>query len=99
MIFKQLDTNAGEDLLGHVDDASDAVSSLHLVEGSVDSGQVLAVSDEFVHLQLAIEVVINEVRKLSAPFDPSKGASFPHTACDELECYWEYVSMIILCIS
>lgn len=98
MIFNQLDTNAGEDLLGHVDDASDAVSSLHLVEGSVNPGQILAVSDEFVNLQLAIEVVINEAGKLSAPFNSSKGAPFPHTPSDELECYWAYVSMIMLCI-
>lgn len=44
--------------------------------------------DEFIHLQLAIEVVVDQAGKLSAPFDSSKGAPFPHTASDELECYW-----------
>jgi hypothetical protein len=33
------------------------------------------VGDELVHLQLALHVVINQVRKLGAAFDAPKGTS------------------------
>lgn len=71
----------------HVDDATDTVTLLHLIEGGVDAVQRLAVSDELVHLELAVEVVVDETRKLCATLDTTEGTSLPDTTSDELECY------------
>jgi hypothetical protein len=70
----------------HVDDATDTVTLLHLIEGGVDTVQRLAVSDELVHLELAVEVVVDETRQLCATLDTTKGTSLPDTTSDELEC-------------
>lgn len=43
--------------------------------------------DELVDLQLALHVVVNQIRELSAAFDAAEGAAFPDTAGDELECW------------
>lgn len=40
-----------------------------------------------VHLELAIGVVCNEIRQLSAALHASKSTAFPSATCDELECY------------
>ena len=73
--------------LPHVYHTSDAVSRLHILEGSVDLGQGLAVSDEFVYLQLASHVIVHQVWQLRATFDAAKGTSFPYTAGYKLERY------------
>ena len=73
--------------LVHVDDAADAVTSLHVLEGSVDLVERLSVGDELVNLELAVHVVVDEVRELSAALDTTECTTFPDTAGDELECY------------
>ena len=72
--------------LFHVHDAADAVAQLHLVEGSVNGRQGLAVGDELVHLELAVQVVVHETGQLSAALDATEGTSLPHTTGDQLEC-------------
>lgn len=42
--------------------------------------------DELVNLQLAVEVVVDEIRKLSAALDTAKGTTLPYASSDELEC-------------
>lgn len=59
----------------HVHDAANAVTLLHVFKCLVDVFKGLAVGDELVHLQLALHVVINQVRKLGAAFDAPKGTS------------------------
>lgn len=43
-------------------------------------------SDEFVDLEVALEVVVYETGELSATLDTTEGATLPYTAGDELEC-------------
>lgn len=42
-------------------------------------------SDELVDLEVAVEVVVYETRKLCATLDTAKGAAFPYATSDELE--------------
>ena len=42
-------------------------------------------SDELVHLELAVEVVVDETRQLCATLDTTEGTSLPDTTSDELE--------------
>jgi hypothetical protein len=71
--------------LAHVDDAADAVTSLHVLEGGIDLVERLSVGDELVDLELAGHVVVDEVGKLSAALDTTEGTSLPDTTGDELE--------------
>jgi hypothetical protein len=57
-----------------------------LLKGSVDVGEGLAVGDELVDLELAVQVVVNKAGKLSAALDTAEGASPPYATGDELEC-------------
>ena len=41
--------------------------------------------DELVNLEVAIQVVVNEVGKLGTALDTTEGASLPDTASDKLE--------------
>ena len=43
--------------------------------------------DELVDLELALEIVVDQVGQLAAALDAAEGAALPHTAGDELECY------------
>lgn len=70
----------------HVHHTSDAISRLHILKRGVDLVQRLPVRDEFVDLELAAHVVVDEVRELRAAFDAAECASFPYAAGDELEC-------------
>ena len=72
-------------LLAHVDDAADAVTSLHVLEGGVDLVERLSVGDELVDLELAVHVVVDEVRELSAALDTTESTSLPDTTGNELE--------------
>lgn len=72
--------------LFHVDNATNTVTLLHLVEGAVDSTQRLAVSNELVHLELAVQVVVHKARQLGAALDATKGTSLPDTTGNKLEC-------------
>jgi hypothetical protein len=71
--------------LAHVDDAADAVTSLHVLEGGVDLVEGLSVGDELVDLELAVHVVVDKVGKLSAALDTTEGTSLPDTTGNELE--------------
>jgi hypothetical protein len=71
--------------LAHVDDAADAVTSLHILEGGVDLVEGLSVGDELVDLELAVHVVVDKVGKLGAALDTTEGTSLPYTTGDELE--------------
>lgn len=70
----------------HGQDSADAVSLLHDVEGLVDLGQSLAVRNELVDLEAALEVVLDQAGELAAALDTTKGAALPYTTRDELEC-------------
>jgi hypothetical protein len=72
--------------LPHIDDATDTVSSLHLLKSRVDIRQWLAVSDEFVNLESTLGVIVNQGWELAAALDSAKGTSFPDATGDELEC-------------
>ena len=71
----------------HIYHTSDAVSRFHILERRVDLGQWLAVSDEFVYLQLASHVIVHQVWQLRATFDTAEGTSFPYTAGYKLKRY------------
>jgi len=69
----------------HIHHTPDTVSLLHDLERTVNFGQRFPVRDELVYFQLALQVIIHEVRELGAPLDASKCAPFPYAASDELE--------------
>lgn len=71
----------------HVYHTSDTVSRFHILKGSVDLGQWLAVGDEFVYLQFASHVIVHQVWQLRATFDAAKGTAFPYTAGYKLKRY------------
>lgn len=73
-------------LLLHVNNTTDAVTRLHVGESLVDLRQRLTVSNELVDLELAVHVIVNKVRQLSAALDTTEGATLPYTASNELEC-------------
>ena len=73
--------------LAHVDDAADAVTGLHVLEGGVDLVEGLSVGNELVDLELAVHVVVNKVGKLGATLDTTEGTSFPDTTSNKLESY------------
>jgi hypothetical protein len=76
----------GKRLVLHVYNTANTVTLLHQVEGIVDLVEGFTVGDELINLELAVHVVVNEVRKLGAALDATKGAAFPYTARDQLEC-------------
>lgn len=76
-----------ESKLTHVHDATDTITLLHGIEGLVDAIQVLAVRDELVDLELAVEIVVDEIGQLAAALDASECAALPDATGDELECY------------
>jgi hypothetical protein len=43
-------------------------------------------SDEFVDFQLAIQVVVYQIRQLSSALDAAKSAALPHSAGNQLKC-------------
>ena len=73
-------------ILLHVQHGADAVALLHDLEGLVDLGERLAVRDELVDLEAALEVVLDQVGQLAAALDAAEGAALPDAARDELEC-------------
>ena len=79
--------NFGTDknLLAHVDDAANAVTCLHVAKGLVDLVEGLAVSNELVDLEVALEVVGHKAGQLRAALDTTKSTALPYTASDELE--------------
>lgn len=78
-------------LLLHGDDAAHTVAGLHVLESLVDLVQRLAVGDEFVDLEITVEVVLDKSWKLSAALHTTKGTSLPYTSGDKLECCFKGV--------
>jgi len=56
------------------------------------------VRDELVDLELAGHVIVDQVGKLSTALDTTKGAAFPYTAGDELECCIIVSMAFLLCL-
>ena len=52
--------------------------------------------DEFIDLQFARHVVVDEFWQLASSFDPSKGRSSPDTTSDKLEGCIQSVSTVAL---
>lgn len=71
--------------LAHVNYATDAVTSVHIVEGLINAAQVLSVRNELIDLQLAIHVVLNKAAHLTAALDATESTSLPDTTGDQLE--------------
>ena len=62
-------------LLPHVDYTSNTISLLHCLKSSIDLWKRLPVGDELVDLELALHVIINQVRELGATLDSAKGTA------------------------
>jgi hypothetical protein len=75
----------------HVNHAPNAVARSHRAEALVDLIQRLTVRDEFVDLEFAIFVILDQSAHLRSAFYAAKGAPSPHAACYELES-WVIVS-------
>jgi hypothetical protein len=71
--------------LRHVDNATDAVSAVHVVKALVDLLEVSLVGDELVDPESTLEVVLDDTGDLASALDSSKGGSSPDSASDELE--------------
>jgi len=61
--------------LPHVNNAADTVTLLHGLKSFIDTIEVLSVSDELIDLQLALHVIIDQVRKLRTALDASECTS------------------------
>jgi hypothetical protein len=53
-----------KELCSRVNNTTDTIPSLHLLKSVVDVGEFLAVRDEFVDLELAVQVVVDQVGQL-----------------------------------
>jgi len=73
-------------LLQHIHHCPDAVARLHDLKSRVDLGQLLAVRDELVDLESALEVVADKTRQLRTALDTAEGAALPDTTSHQLEC-------------
>jgi hypothetical protein len=62
-------------LLSHVNNTANAITLLHIVESLVNVCEWLPVSDKFINLQLALQVIIDQVRELAATLNSAKGTS------------------------
>lgn len=69
-------------LIRHVDHSTDAVALLHDLKGLVDLRELLAVGDELVNLDLAVEIIVDKTGKLRAALDATEGGTPPDTAGD-----------------
>lgn len=84
--------------LVHVDDATNAVTSLHIGECFVDLVERLPVSDELINLELAGHVIVDKVGQLTAALDATKGATLPYTTSDKLECCDHMLADVLLLV-
>lgn len=69
----------------HIYHTSNAVTRLHVVKSSVNVRKWLTMSDEFIDLQFAGHVVVDEVWQLGSSLDTSESGSSPDTTSDKLE--------------
>jgi len=75
--------------LSHVHDTTNAITLLHDIKRLVDVLKSLAVRDELIDLQLALQIIINQVWKLAAAFNTAESTALPDAPSDKLECYGE----------
>jgi len=73
------------EILLHGQDSTNAIALLHDVEGLIDLGQRLAVRNELVDLEPALEVIFDKIGKLAAALDAAEGTALPYATRDELE--------------
>jgi hypothetical protein len=73
--------------LPHINHAPNAVSIMHIVEGLINTAEVLTMRDELVDLELAVHVVGDETRHLCAALHAAESAAFPSATSDKLEGY------------
>ena len=71
-------------LLPHVHDTSDTISLLHCFKSGIDLWKRLSVGDELVDLELALHVIINQVRELGATLDTAKGTTLARKTCQHV---------------
>jgi hypothetical protein len=83
-------------VIPHIHNRPDTVPRLHDLKGLIDLCQRLAMRDELVHLELAGQVVLDQIRQLRAALDAAESAALPYAARNQLECYRCLVSAIIL---
>ena len=69
----------------HIDNATNAITLFHVVESRGNLSKGLAVGDELIDLQLAVQVVIDQARQLAATFDTTESTTFPNTTSNKLE--------------
>lgn len=62
-------------ILPHINNATNAVALLHSLKSCIDLRERLPVSDEFVNLELALHVIINQARELGAALNSAKSTS------------------------
>lgn len=72
--------------LPHIHHTTNTITLLHDFKGLVKILERLTMGDKLVDLELTLHVVINEIWKLAAAFDTTKGTASPNTTGDELEC-------------
>jgi len=64
---------------------TDAVTFVHDFKGLVDLGQSLAVSDEFINLECAFEIILDKGGQFASSLDATESGSSPYATGDELE--------------
>jgi hypothetical protein len=57
--------------------------------------ECLAVRDEFVDLEFAVFVILDQSAHLRSPFHAAEGTASPYAACYELES-WRIVSQVVI---
>jgi len=59
-----LHSRSYESIFSHVHYTANAISCLHILEGGIDAGQRLAMSNKLVNLELATHVIVHQIREL-----------------------------------
>jgi hypothetical protein len=71
-------------LLPHVNDATNAVSLLHCLKGRVNLRKRLSVSDELIHLELALHVIVNQVWELGPALNSAKSTTLESVSSERI---------------
>lgn len=72
-------------LTPHIHDSSNAVTTVHDLKSIVNLSQLLAVRDELVHLQTALEVIRDKTGELRSSFYTTERAASPSASGYKLE--------------
>lgn len=68
-----------------LDNRSQRLALGHIIEGGVDVGQLKLVRNVLVHHQLAVEVVLHQLRHSLATLPPTEGGALPNASRHQLE--------------